>query len=90
MNFEEALRKRVAMQHREAILEELLDYLNQFLPTDLGASEALLEVSECMIPIVGQEALENVVSTLSAELQKTVKELNTLSKMRMSDGKKKR
>ena len=90
MNFEDALKKRTGLQHRLAVLEELLACLNTFLPTDLGPSEAILEVDDCLEPVVSQEAVEDIVDVVTKEYTKLEKELDGLSKLRITSAKKKK
>ena len=90
MNLDEALTKKTALQHKAAVFEELGDYLGQFLPSDLGSAEAILEVEDCMVSTVDYSAVEDVLSMLVGEQQKLSKELNALAKLRVTNVKKKK
>jgi|TARA_B100000131_G_C17910689_1_gene530213 hypothetical protein len=87
MKLSEALDKRTGLQHEEAVYDELIIFLEQFLPTDMGPAESLLEVEGCLTPMVSHEALDKVQQKLVSLRKEVARELETLNKLEVTPAK---
>ena len=83
MNLGEALSKRTELQHAVAVYEELICHLNQFLESDIGSPESVLEVDDCLDREVSQEVIDVVQQTL-VKLKQTVEgQLDEVNKLKV-------
>ena len=83
MNLGEALSKRTELQHAIAVYEELICHLSQFLESDIGSPEAVLEVDGCLDKEVSQEVIDVIQQTL-INLRKTVEgQLDEVNKLKV-------
>ena len=81
MKLEEVLAKRTELQHVEAVYEELVAYLDQFLPSDTGPSEAILEVPGCLEPVVSHEAVDEAQQKLISLRKEVASELEKINSL---------
>ena len=85
MNLGEALRKRTELQHVIAVYEELTYHLAQFLESDIGPSEAVLEVEDCLEKEVPSEVIDIVQQTLIRLKQDVESQLDSFSKLKVTN-----
>ena len=90
MKLDEVLSKRTDLQHVEAVYEELIAHLDQFLPLDTGPSESLLEVVGCLAPTVSHEAIDSVQQKLVALKKEIAGELEKINSLEVKPSAKKK
>ena len=83
MNLGEALSKRTELQHAIAVYEELICHLNQFLESDIGSPESVLEVEDCLDKEVSQEVIDVVQQTLTKLKQTVEGQLDEVNKLKV-------
>ena len=83
MKIQEVLQELVRKQHRIAVYKDLIEYLEEFLPSDIEpVPEEPLTVDDgipCLEPVVSHEAIESVIEQLSTILEEEHKELDKLN-----------
>ena len=85
MNLKEVLAEIVNKQHKVAVYEDLIAYLEDYLPSDLvqDPEEKLIVEGPCLEPNVSYSVIEKVIETLSKMMEKESTELDKLNKMEM-------
>jgi len=86
MNLQEALAKITELQHLIGVYEELSDHLEQFLPSDLGESEAELILEGSFESAVSADVIDCVLQELQAKKAEAENQLIDLHKMRVTSG----
>ena len=84
MKLEEALKKITELLHVIAVYVDVLEYLEEYLPSDFDEDEEMdnITVSEpCLNPVVGPESIDKVHENISALKEEAVKQLNALRKL---------
>jgi uncharacterized coiled-coil protein SlyX len=81
MNIQEVLREIVKKQHSVAVFKDIIEYLEEYLPTDTDPDpeERLTVDGSCLEATVTYEAIESVIETLSGILNEQQKELDKLN-----------
>tara|TARA_B100000131_G_scaffold221323_1_gene212862 strand:+ start:45385 stop:45714 length:330 start_codon:yes stop_codon:yes gene_type:complete len=92
MNIQEVLSEIVKRQHSIAVYSDVIDYLEEYLPSDTEPvpEETLTVEGSCFEPKVTQEAIEAVIETLSGILSEEQKELDKLNSMEIKPNEKPR
>ena len=83
MKIEEVLNAIVARQHKIAVLNSLQEHLEEYVPTDISPEpeyEIFVE-DPCLVPVVTQKAIEDVISVLTGLIEEEQKELNKLTSL---------
>ena len=81
MKINEVLEKITSLQHIVAVYVDVLEYLEEYLPSDFDEDEEMdkITVSEpCLSPVVGPESIDKVYEKISALKEEAVKELTNL------------
>lgn len=84
MNFQEALEKRVELQHAIAVYEEVLDHLDDFTRSDIRTAGSVLEVDDCPERTVRPSVIETVRTEIEQLLSKVQSNLDTINKMKVT------
>jgi hypothetical protein len=83
MKIQEVLQELVRKQHRIAVYKDLIEYLEEYLPSDIDpVPEEPLTVDSgtaCIEPVVSYSAIESVIEQLSTTLLGEQKELDKLN-----------
>lgn len=82
MKVEQLIDEMVALQHKKAVLDALIYFLEVYLPNDDGSpSKTLLVQDPCLIPQVPIKAIETVIDDLYARSQELETQINTFKEM---------
>ena len=84
MKIEEVLKEITSRQHRLTVLEDVIGYLEEFLPSDVSTEpveKLVVEEGLCLDPNVSTKAFESVIDDIAEIIDKERKELNKLTSM---------
>ena len=81
MKIQEVLLALTERQHKLAVLEDVVGYLEEFLPSDVDEDpeeKLRVEDSMCLDPVVSTKAIEEIIDLISDLIKAEQKELNKL------------
>ena len=84
MKIEEVLKAITDKQHRLDVLEDVIGYLEEFLPSDVELDPEKLKIEEegvCLNPTVSNKAIESVIDNISELIKTEREELNKLNSL---------
>ena len=84
MKIEEVLKEITSRQHRLAVLEDVVGYLEEFLPSDTEPEpeeKLLVEEGLCLDPKVSTKAIESVIDDVTKIIGAERKELKKLTSL---------
>ncbi len=84
MKIEEVLKQITDKQHRIAVLEDLVGYLEEFLPSDAAPEpeeKLFTEQGFCLDPRVSDRAFESVIDDINKLVSAERKELTKLTSL---------
>lgn len=87
MNIGEVLSEITATQHRLAVIDSLLEYIETFLPSDTEKPETFYVEGPCLEPEVPTSIVEEVLEKISKLQGEQMEHLEKLKKMETKDGK---
>lgn len=87
MKIGEVLSEITATQHRLAVINSLLEYLETFLPSDTETPETFYVEGPCLEPEVPTAIVEEVLEKITKIHGEQSSHLEKLNKMETKDGK---
>lgn len=81
ITFEEGSKLIVHNQHRMAVYEMLMAHLQDYMMSDTSDEAKVLRLDDCLVPVVGEDVLDEVMQTLDDERCSsfaTIEEINAL------------
>jgi len=85
MKVEQLIDELVALQHKTAVLEAVIYFLEAYLPSDDGSpAKTLLVPDPCLVPQVPINVVETVIDELYAKVQELEQQTNNLKEMKIN------
>lgn len=85
MKVEQLIDELVALQHKTAVLEALVYFLEAYLPSEDGSpAKTLLVQGPCLVPQVPIKVVETVIDELYAKAQELEQQTNHLKEMKIN------
>lgn len=84
MKVEQVIAEMVSLQHKKAVLDALIYFLEVYLPNDDGnPAKSLLVPDPCLVPQVPIKEIEAVIDALYDQSQELERRIDSLKEMRI-------
>ena len=84
MNIDQLLETITDLQHKIAVYGDIIEYLEEYLPSDIGDASETLSVNGCLEPVVSCRVLETILGEISDRRAESEKELDTLKSLEVA------
>ena len=85
MKIGEVIKEITTTQHKLAVLESVIEYIENFLPSDTGEAEVFFVSEPCLEPEVPAEVVEEVLESVTKIQAEHVARLEKLEGMETKD-----